>query len=109
MGQPGYTLPWGTQISAAATTQARLTEARQCEQRASEEQSILLREGADMVRYYERRADRAVCYSGDALLAQFGFPFDSDRELIGEAYPWLATLRVRLLVRQSLAVCQTSV
>jgi len=32
----------------------------------------------------------AVCYSGDALLAQFGFPFDSDRELIGEAYPWLA-------------------
>lgn len=57
MCQPGYTLPWGTQISAAATTQARLTEARQREQRASEEQSILLREGADMVRYYEHRAE----------------------------------------------------
>ncbi len=32
----------------------------------------------------------AVCYSGPALLAQFGFPFESDRELIGAAYPWLA-------------------
>lgn len=34
----------------------------------------------------------AICYSGQALLAQFGFPFEADRRLILEAYPWLGSL-----------------
>lgn len=30
--------------------------------------------------------------SGQALLAQFGFPFESDRQLMLETYPWLGNL-----------------
>ena len=32
----------------------------------------------------------SICYSGPALLAQFGFPYEADRRLIAETYPWLA-------------------
>ena len=32
----------------------------------------------------------AICYSGPALLAQFGFPYEADRQLIATTYPWLA-------------------
>lgn len=28
--------------------------------------------------------------SGQALLAQFGFPYEADRQLIADTYPWLA-------------------
>ena len=32
----------------------------------------------------------SICYSGPALLAQFGFPYEADRQLIAQTYPWLA-------------------
>jgi hypothetical protein len=32
----------------------------------------------------------STCYSGPALLAQFGFPYEADRQLIATTYPWLA-------------------
>ncbi len=93
MGQPGYTLPWGTQINAAAMTQARLTEARQREQRASEEQSILLREGADMGRYYEHRAEECrTSMAAAAADAPVDIPFSEPGMAAAAVSYWLAAV-----------------
>jgi hypothetical protein len=43
-----------------------------------------------LVDFQPAPGEQAICYSGQALLAQFGFPYEADRQLIAETYPWLA-------------------
>ena len=33
----------------------------------------------------------AVCYSGELLMRNFGFPYEIDRLVMRQAYPWLET------------------
>ena len=33
----------------------------------------------------------AVCYTGQLVLDQFAFPYRLDKQVVAQAYPWLAT------------------
>ncbi len=35
------------------------------------------------------RCADAVCYSGELLMRNFGFPYEIDRLVMRQAYPWL--------------------
>lgn len=48
-----------------------------------------LRQYAALQVFKPQTSLNAVCYTGDLLLEQFGFPHPEDREVVLGAYPWL--------------------
>ena len=48
-----------------------------------------LRQYASLQSFTPQASWNAECYTGQMLLAQFGFPFAADKDTVAKAYPWL--------------------
>ena len=49
----------------------------------------VLREYAALQTFRPKPTWDSVCYTGELLLQQFGFPYEYDRKVVLAAYPWL--------------------
>lgn len=49
----------------------------------------VMKEYAALQTYKARPSWDAVCYTGELLLEQFGFPYEYDKKVVTAAYPWL--------------------
>ena len=49
-----------------------------------------LQKYASLQRFMPHPSWNAECYTGEALLEQFGFPYAFDKQSVLRAYPWLA-------------------
>lgn len=51
----------------------------------------VLKEYAALQTYKAQPSWDSVCYTGELLLEQFGFPYEYDKKVVTAAYPWLRT------------------
>lgn len=49
----------------------------------------VLKEYASLQTFKPKPSWNAVCYTGQELMDQFGFPYEYDRGIVKAAYPWL--------------------
>lgn len=49
----------------------------------------VLKEYAALQTFKPQPAWESVCYTGELLLEQFGFPYEYDKKVVLSAYPWL--------------------
>ena len=49
----------------------------------------VLKEYAALQTFRPKPTWNSVCYTGELLLDQFGFPHEYDRKVVLQAYPWL--------------------
>jgi len=49
-----------------------------------------LRHYASLQKFLPHASWAAECYTGEMLLEQFGFPYEYDKQVVLQAYPWLA-------------------
>lgn len=49
-----------------------------------------LRHYASLQLFKPRTSWNAECYTGELLLEQFGYPYVYDKQVVLQAYPWLA-------------------
>lgn len=51
----------------------------------------VLKEYAALQTYKAQPSWDSVCYTGELLLEQFGYPYEYDKKVVTAAYPWLRT------------------